>query len=633
MSKSLESYALIGDRHSAALVCDDGSIDWLCLPRFDSDACFAALLGDDANGRWLIAPVGEKECQRQYLDDTLVLESTYTTPTGSARVTDFMPTGEQRADVVRIIEGLEGEVEFEHEFVIRFNYGATAPWVQRVVERWGGHEHECLRCTAGPDSVTLRGTRMPVAGNMRHADRFTVGAGTRLIFDLAWGRSYEPVPPPLDEIAALAETVEESRAWIRDLSYEGPYEAHVRRSVLTLRALTHADSGGIVAAPTTSLPEDPGGGRNWDYRFTWLRDAALTVEALSNAGFTEATYTWRDWLIRAAAGDVSNLLIMYEVDGGHEMYEREIDHLPGYHGSRPVRVGNGAWNQRQTDVLGEVMIALELLRREGYYGDADTWGLQRKLLRNLADTWAQPDNGIWEIRGPRRSFTHSKAMVWAAFDRGIRAIEEFGLPGDVARWRVVRDAARDDVFTAGYNTEIGCFTQHESTTEVDASLLLLATIGIVDACDPRFVRTVERIERDLIRNGFVLRYRTQSGVDGLTGDEHPFLICNFWLVIAYVQIGRVDDAVALMDRLVGTANDVGLLAEEYSPEQGTLIGNFPQAFSHLGLVMAASTLAGRDVGDLPDGARSGQAATVSQSASEDPSAVQDQSAGPSLPAA
>lgn len=639
MSKPIESYALIGDRHSAALVAHDGSIDWLCLPRFDSHACFAALLGDESNGRWQLAPADEAKTTRRYLDDTLVLETTHQTASGIARVIDFMPTGEGRADVVRVVEGIEGEVAFDHDFVIRFNSGETTPWVQRVVENWSGHEHEALRCTAGADSVTMRGPRLPSPDGKRHRDRFTITAGARIAFDLVWGPSYQPVPPPLDEISAFETTVAESRAWIRDLSYRGPYESQVRRSVLTLRALTHADTGGIVAAPTTSLPEDLGGVRNWDYRFTWLRDAALTVEALVNAGFSEATAAWRNWLVRAAAGDVSNLLIMYEIDGGRDMVERELDHLAGYENSKPVRVGNGAWNQRQTDVLGEVMIALELLRREGLYGNEATWNLQRSLLDNLAETWAEPDNGIWEIRGPRHSFTHSKAMVWAAFDRGIRAVEQYGLPGNVERWSAVRDAAHEDVLTHGYSEEAGCFTQHDATTEVDASLLLLATIGVVDARDERFVRTVERIERDLMRDGFVLRYRTESGVDGLAGDEHPFLICCFWLVIAYVQIGRRADAEALMDRLLGVANDVGLMAEEYSPEHGRLMGNFPQAFSHIGLVMAASTLAGDDVGDAPSTSKptvaaphAGGQAVPDEIVSEE-TASSAHPAGPSDPAA
>ncbi|GGA75852.1 glucoamylase [Pseudoclavibacter endophyticus] len=597
MSKPLETYALIGDRRSAALVGMDGSIDWLCLPRFDSHACFAALLGDESNGRWLLAPDGDATCTRRYLDDTLVLESTYTTASGKARVIDFMPTGEQRADVVRAVEVLEGEMTFVHELVICFNYGATVPWVTRVTENWSGHELDALRCVAGADSVTLRGPRMPTSEWPRHRDRFTLSEGDRIAFDLVWGPSHRPVPPPIDEVERLEATIAESRSWIGDLAYRGPYEDQVRRSVLVLRALTHVDTGGIVAAVTTSLPETLGGSRNWDYRFSWLRDAALTVEALVHAGFADGTAAWRNWLIRAAAGDVKQLLIMYEVDGGRDLAERELDHLPGYEGSQPVRIGNGAHTQRQTDVLGEVMIALELLRNEGIYGDRDTWQLQRLLLDGLAETWAEPDNGIWEVRGPRRSFTHSKAMVWAAFDRGIRAATTYDLPGDVARWAEVRDAAREDVLTRGHHEERGHFTQHDETTEVDASLLLLATIGIVDADDPRFVRTVEQIENDLLRDGLVLRYRTESGVDGLSGDEHPFLICCFWLVIAYAQIGRRDDAVDLMERLLGTTNDVGLMAEQYSPELQRQIGNLPQAFSHIGLIMAASALAGHGPGD------------------------------------
>jgi len=586
----IEDYAVLGDTGTAALVGRDGSIDWLCLPRFDSPACFAALVGSRDNGRWLLGPVGPARTTRRYLGNSFVLETTHETPTGVVRVTDFMPIGDGRADVVRRVEGLSGTVRIRHEWVVRFGYGKVRPWVSRRADAPEIGSGEMISAVAGPDMLVLRGSRLPRAVDGRHEDEFDVAAGERLTFSTTWFRSYREVPPPMDVDDQVEQTVALWEEWAGYCDHSGPYRQAVVRSLLVLRVLTHGAAGGIVAAPTTSLPEQFGGPRNWDYRFCWLRDASLTIEALLRSGYREETVLWRNWLLRAVAGDPEDMQIMYTVDGSRELPERELNHLEGYADSRPVRIGNAAVDQRQTDVMGEIMVALDLAREQGLEDTPESWSLQRALVANLANHWDEPDNGLWEIRGPLRHFTHSRVMVWVAFDRAIKAVERHGLKGPVDRWRELRTAVHAEVMDRGYNVQRGCFTQHYDTTEVDASLLVMPTFGFIAGDDPRFLGTVRAIEQDLVRDGLVLRYRTESGVDGLPGDEHPFLACSFWLVTAYAHAGRLEDAHALMRRLVALANDVGLLSEEYDPVNARLVGNFPQALSHLALIGAALAL-------------------------------------------
>ena len=587
MPLPIEDYAVVGDTETTALIGRDGSVDWLCLPRFDSPACFAALLGGPEHGRWLIGPAQDAECSRRYVGDSPVLESPYTTATGTFRVVDVMPVGDDRADLVRRIEGLTGTVRVRHEWIVRFGYGNIRPWVTR--QHHAGEE--AITAVAGPDRATLRGPRLPVAHNGRHVDEFELAAGEVLAFATTWRPSHLPFPELLDLDARVEATTQGFQEWASVCHYTGPHREAVVRSLLTLRLLTHSATGGIVAAPTTSLPEELGGERNWDYRFCWLRDASLTLEALLRCGYRRETELWQQWLLRAAAGDPADLQIMYKVDGGRDLPERELPHLPGYADSRPVRIGNEAVGQRQTDVLGWVMAALHLARQGGVDHDKHSWALQRALVDDLATHWSDADNGLWEIRGPRRHFTHSRVMVWVAFDRAVRACEEHGLDGPVDRWRELREVVRAEVLERGVDRDRGCFTQHYDTTEVDASLLVLPTLGFIAADDPLMLGTIAAIEEDLMRDGLLLRYRTETGVDGLRGDEHPFLACSFWLVSAYARAGMVARAEELLDRLVGLSNDVGLLAEEYDPVGRRHTGNFPQAFSHLTLVTAALDLA------------------------------------------
>ena len=601
MALPIEDYAVLGDTDTAALVGRDGSIDWLCLPRFDSPACFAALLGSRKNGRWLLGPAGPARTTRRYLGNSFVLETTHETPTGVVRVIDFMPVGDGRANLVRQVEGISGTVRMRHEWVVRFGYGKVRPWVTRHPDAPEAGPGEMITAVAGPDMLVLRGSRLPHAADGRHEDEFDVTAGERMSFSTTWLQSHEEVPPPLDVADRVQETIARWEAWIGCCDHSGPYREAVVRSLLVLRVLTHGVTGGIVAAPTTSLPEQFGGVRNWDYRFCWLRDASLTLEALLRSGYHEEAVLWRNWLLRAVAGDPQDMQIMYAVDGSRELPERELGHLGGYADSRPVRVGNAAVDQRQTDVLGEVMAALALAREQGLEDSPESWALQRALVNNLGRHWCEPDNGLWEIRGPLRNFTHSRVMVWVAFDRAIKAVERYGLKGPVDTWRELRTAVKAEVMDRGYNVQRGCFTQHYDTTEVDASLLVLPSVGFIAADDPRFLGTVRAVEEDLVRDGLVLRYRTKAGVDGLPGDEHPFLACSFWLVSAYARVGRVEEAHALMRRLVGLANDVGLLSEEYDPLNARMVGNFPQAFSHLALIGAALALheADKTADDVP----------------------------------
>jgi GH15 family glucan-1,4-alpha-glucosidase len=589
MVTPIEDYAVLGDTETVALVSREGSIDWLCLPRFDAPACFAALLGTPEHGRWLLGPADPATTTRRYLEETFILETEHETPSGRVRVTDLMPVGDGRSDVIRRVEGLEGSVRMRHEWVVRFGYGKVRPWVSRG----RGHEldTDVIRAIAGPDMLVLRGDRLPHPEDGHHRDEFDVAAGETLTFTLTWFQSWRPVPAPLDVDQQIRATHRRLDAWADRCTYQGPYRDQVVRSLLTLRLLTDSTSGGIVAAATTSLPEDLGGERNWDYRYCWLRDASLTLEAFMACGYVAEARMWRNWLLRAVAGDPQDMQIMYCVDGSRELPERELDHLPGYAGSSPVRVGNDAVSQRQTDVLGEVMIALEEARSRGMESDDQAWAMQLALIEELAQHWDEPDNGLWEVRGPQRHFTHSRVMVWAAFDRAVRAVEEHDLDGPVDSWRELRDRVKAEVLEKGFDEERNTFTQHYDTDEVDASLLLIPIVGFLPPDDDRVLGTIAAVERDLLRNGLVLRYRTQSGVDGLPGDEHPFLACSWWLVTAYAMAGMSDKAQALMDRLVGLLNDVGLVSEEYDPVNQRMVGNFPQAFSHLTLIGAAHALA------------------------------------------
>jgi GH15 family glucan-1,4-alpha-glucosidase len=586
VSRPIEDYAMIGDRHTAALVASNGSIDWLCLPRFDSPACFAALLGDEENGHWQFCPVDEYEVSRAYVDHSAALQTTFTTATGVVTLLDVMPTGDERIDVVRRITGVRGTVRMHHEWVVRFDYGTAEPWIRR---RHEDRDEPVITAVAGPDKLILRGPRLPQPSDHRHVDDFDVAQGDVLTFSTTWLPSHCRTPGPHGYL--VDETIDEEVQWVSGLDLTGvPHADVVRRSLLTLHLMTHHETGGIIAAPTTSLPEDFGGERNWDYRYCWLRDAALTIGSLIEAGATEEARFWRDWLLRAVAGDPADLQIMYAIDGARRLPELTIDALPGYAGSRPVRIGNGAVTQRQTDVVGEVMLALEAARESQLGQSDDSWNLQRLLVNHLGENWKDRDNGLWEIRGPLQHFTHSRVMVWVAFDRAVKAVERHGLKGDLEHWRDLRDEVRTEIMEHGYDAERNTFTQHYETSDVDASLLMLPLVGFVDGDDPKMLGTIEAIVQDLMRDGLLLRYRTQSGVDGLSGDEHPFLACSFWLVSAYAAAGRRDDAHELFDRLVGLTNDVRLLSEEYDPGNRRMVGNFPQAFSHLTLVQAAFRL-------------------------------------------
>jgi GH15 family glucan-1,4-alpha-glucosidase len=584
----IEGYALIGDCHTAALVGRDGSIDWLCLPRFDSPAMFAALLGDPGNGRWLLAPAGEvTRTTRSYLGDSFVLSTLWETSTGEVEVIDLMPLGDHRADVLRRIRGVRGTVTMRQELEIRFGYGATVPWVRRIADRDGA---PAILAVGGPNAVLLRGGPMPAAAGLRHVGHFDVTAGEIVDLSITWYPSHRDIPRRIDPKLGLDRTLGWWQDWADRAACSGRYAAQVRRSLLVLRALTHADTGGIVAAATTSLPEQFGGSRNWDYRYCWLRDAALTLEALMGHGYLDEARGWRGWLLRAIAGDPGDVQVVYGLAGERDLLEREVPHLAGYGGSRPVRIGNGAVGQYQADVLGEVMVALENTRAAGIDEDEFSWPLQLALLDFIERNWRRPDHGIWEIRGPARLFTHSRVMIWAAFDRAVRAVRLHGLPGPVDRWERMRDTVRDEIEVRGFDAGRGTYTQVLDGTAVDASLLQLAQVGYLAPDDERMLGTVAAIEEDLLRGGLVLRYLTEHGIDGLPPGEHPFLACSFWLAEQYARSGRRRDARALMDRLVAMANDVGLMSEEYDVDAGRHAGNTPQALSHLALVRAADSL-------------------------------------------
>jgi GH15 family glucan-1,4-alpha-glucosidase len=588
MPGRIEDYALIGDLQSAALVCRDGSIDWLCFPRFDSNACFAALLGDERNGHWRIAPVeGDRHAtRRRYRGDTLILETEWDTPTGSVRIVDFMPHRGEAPDIVRIVEGLSGEVRMGTGLRIRFDYGSVAPWMRKVDGQVVG--------LAGPDSVWLR-TPVDLEGeNFAHTAEFTVGRGERVPFVLTWHPSHLPSPKPVDPYTALEQTEKLWNDWSRSFTYDGEYREAVVRSLITLKALTYAPTGGIVAAPTTSLPETIGGVRNWDYRYCWLRDATMTLESLLCSGFTEEAEAWQQWLLRAVAGDPEKIQIMYGIAGERRLPEWEVDWLSGYEGSRPVRVGNAAAVQFQLDVPGEVMNSVYLATCAGIEHADHVWSMQKALLRMLERRWSEPDEGLWEIRAERRHFVHSKVMCWVAFDRAVRMVEEFGRPGPVHHWRKIRDRIHREVCLRGFDAERGTFTQSYGSKELDASLLLLPQVGFLSPRDPRMVGTVRAVQRELSVDGFVRRYDTHEGEsrDGMTGEEGAFLACSFWLADALRLIGEEDEARALFERLLGLRNDVGLLSEEYDPRLRRMLGNFPQAFTHVPLIHTAYGLDG-----------------------------------------
>ena len=585
MPARIEDYALIGDCQTAALVARDGSIDWLCLPRFDSGACFAALLGTPDHGRWRIAPAAPvRRTRRRYRGDTLVLETEHDVDGGTIRVIDCMPPRTAAPDLVRIVEGVRGRVPVRSELAIRFDYGSVVPWVRRT--EWG------IRAIAGPDTLLLR-TSVPLRGEgYTTVGDFTVAAGERVAFDLAWYPTFDREPEETDAMQAVEDTERWWRDWASRCRYDGPWRTAVVRSLVTLKALTYAPTGGIVAAPTTSLPERLGGVRNWDYRYCWIRDATFTLYALMLGGFTDEAKAWREWLLRAVAGMPSQIQIMYGLAGERRLTELELGWLPGYEGAAPVRIGNAAHRQRQLDIFGEVMDALHVARREGLPTEENTWRVQRDLLRYLETVWAEPDEGIWEMRGPRRHFTHSKVMAWVALDRAVKGVERFGLEGDAARWRALRDTIHAEVCEKGYDPGRRAFVQYYGGTELDASLLMMPLVGFLPPSDPRVRGTVAAVERELVHDGFVLRYRTQPAVDGLPPGEGAFLACTFWLADNLVLLGRGADARAIFERLVGLANDVGLLSEQYDPAARRLTGNFPQAFTHVSLINTACNLAG-----------------------------------------
>ena len=584
MNASLETYGLLGDCQTAALVGIDGSIDWLCWPRFDSEACFAALLGTPSNGRWQIGPqCVEQSVSRRYRPGTLILETRFETPSGSALLTDFMLPRGSASDLIRIVQGESGEVPMSMELVLRFNYGATIPWVSRMKDG-------TLRAIAGPDMVVLR-TPAPIHGeDFRTIGAFTITEGQTIPFTLSHGPSHFPAPPPVDAMKALRDCEKFWRDWIKRANTDGPHADAIQRSLITLKALTYAPSGGIVAAPTTSLPEDVGGTRNWDYRFCWIRDSTLTLLALMNAGLYDEASAWRDWLQRAVAGSPANMQIMYGILGERRLTEWQVDWLPGYLDSKPVRVGNAAHQQFQLDVYGELMDTFEQAREGGLSAKESGWDLQLALTNHVARCWTEPDYGIWETRGPRQHFTFSKVMAWVTFDRAIKAVEHHGLPGPVDEWRNLRARIHEQVCEQGFDPQRNCFRSAYGKTTLDASLLLLAQVGFIAPTDPRYVGTVEAIERDLVVDGFVRRYDTESTNDGLEPGEGVFLACSFWLADAYIAIGRRADATALFDRLLALRNDLGLLAEEYDTERRQQIGNYPQAFSHVALINTAFNL-------------------------------------------
>ncbi len=583
MALPIEDYALIGDCHTGALVGRDGSIDWLCLPRFDSGACFAALLGGPENGRWLLAPAsGVRGVHRRYRDGTLILETVFDTEQGSIRITDFMPLSNRRWDIVRVVEGLSGRVAVRMELVVRFDYGSIVPWVRR--------SEGILLLTAGEDTLELAASVDVQGENFKTVADFYVGEGGRESFVLNYRPSHRAMRPVIDAVGSLLETETQWRSWSQRCRYQGRWRESVMRSLITLKALTYKPTGGLVAALTTSLPERLNGVRNWDYRYCWLRDATFTLNALLLAGFEEEAKSWREWLLRAVAGVPNDLQIVYSVTGARRLDEHELPWLSGYESSKPVRVGNAASRQFQLDVFGEVMDSLHLARAADLQPHPEAWNVQLALLKFLETQWQLPDEGLWEVRGPRKHFTHSKVMAWVAFDRAIKDAEQEGLEGPVDRWRQLRDAIHAQVCEKGFDARHNTFVQAYDTKFLDASLLLIPQVGFLPADDARVLGTIAAIERKLMLNGLVLRYSTLTGVDALPAGEGTFLACSFWLADALVLTGRRQEAQDLFERLLAIGNDVGLFAEQYDPRAKRMLGNFPQALTHMALINTARLL-------------------------------------------
>ena len=603
----LEDYAVIGDLHTAAIVGKDGAIDWLCLPHFDSPSCFSRLLGDESHGFWQLYPAGGEAAvvatRRCYREDSLVLETEFDTATGTVRITDCMPMRDTHPHVVRLVEGVSGSVDMHMDLTVRFDYGEIVPWLTS--------DDGLIRMTAGPEAVALWHMVEPVGRDLHTLADFTVEKGQRFPFTLVWFPSHEDPPAPLDAFYAINLTDAYWKEWCARCTYEGPYRDAVVRSLITLKALTYEPTGGIVAAATTSLPEAIGGSRNWDYRYCWLRDATLTLESLMRGGFYDEAMAWRDWLLRAVAGDVAQLQIMYGPAGERRLEEWEAPWLPGYEGSAPVRIGNAASGQFQLDVYGEVLSALHA---SGHYEGVQSraaWALQTQLVQFVETGWKEADDGIWEVRGPRRHFTHSKVMAWVAVDRAVKTLEEWPeLEGPLDAWRLLRHNIFEEVCEKGYNEKVGAFTQYYGCDHLDASVLMIPLVGFLPPKDPRVVSTVDAIQKELMDDGFVLRYQTSDdgAIDGLTGREGAFLACSFWLVDCLHMIGRTKDAEALFTRLLSLRNDLGLLSEEYDAVDGRLVGNFPQAFSHVSLVNSACRLTGHDALSTtePEGTKHGR---------------------------
>jgi len=583
MPLHLEDYAFIGDRHTAALIGRNGSIDWLCLPRFDSGACFCALLGNEEHGHWSLAPASpDYTATRSYIGDTLVLQTDFETPSGAVSVVDFMPPRSQQPDLVRIVVGVRGRVRMQMKCVVRFDYGAVVPWVTRTSHG--------MYAVAGPDSLQLR-SPVPIENERASGvASFDVSEGQRLAFVLTWHASHLAAPPEIDPEEMLRHTLEHWQAWSARCTYEGPWREAVIRSLLTLKGLTFAPTGGIVAAATTSLPERWQGARNWDYRFCWLRDATFTLYALMTAGYEEEARAWRDWLLRAVAGDPAQLQIMYGIAGERRLTELELGWLPGYEGARPVRIGNAAYGQHQLDVFGEVMDALHAGERVGLMPTPDAWALQRALVARLEQVWQEPDDGIWEVRGGAQHFTHSKVMAWVAVDRAIKTMHKHGLHGSLDKWRELRARIHDEVCARGFDPKLGAFTQYYGSRALDASLLTIPLVGFLPATDPRMRGTIAAIRERLTVDGLVLRYAEHAADDGLPPGEGAFLLCTFWLADNLTLLGEWSAARDLYERLLSLRNDVGLLSEQYDPRSHRLLGNFPQAFSHVALVNTAYNL-------------------------------------------
>ncbi len=586
MSLPIEDYALIGDCHSAALVGKHGSIDWLCFPRFDSPACFAALLGKPEHGHWKIAPRGEvQSVRRRYRPGTLILETDFHMKSGVVRLIDFMPLRTGAPQVMRIVECIQGRVDMRMELAIRFDYGSIVPWVR---QRPRG-----IRAVAGPETLDCRSDVAMHGEDLKTVAEFSAPEGQRIRFSLAWSPTYGPKPKEKNPEQELQKAQKWWETWSNQSNYHGPWREAVQRSLITLKAMTYAPTGGVVAAVTTSLPESIGGVRNWDYRYCWLRDATFTLYALMGGGYVEEAKEWRKWLVNAVAGTPHHIQIMYGIAGERRLTETHLDWLPGYENSTPVRIGNAAYSQHQLDVYGEVVDAMHVARRVGLSTDENAWRVERELIRFLETDWRKPDEGMWEIRGPRRHFTHSKVMAWVALDRAVDAVETYGLPGDLVKWRRLRDEIHAEVCEKGFSRSVNSFVQHYDSLEPDASLLMLSLVGFLPATDPRMLGTVAYIQKRLVKHGFVDRYLSESAIDGLPAGEGSFLLCTFWLVDNLALQGKHDEAIELFTRLLSLRNDVGLLSEEYDTHTKRLVGNFPQAFSHIGLINTARNLTAR----------------------------------------